>query len=219
MVARVEKYRKANLEKYRVYSTRSKDKLKSEIFSTYGCGELKCKGCGESDLAVLTIDHINGGGNQHRKKIGCKTGCSFYRWLKKNGYPEGFQVLCFNCQFRKRSIEIKPENPNKRQQQKANYVRLVKEQVLARYGTHCTCGETDLEVLTLDHVNDDGAKHRKDTGTRGFNFYIMLRKNNFPQDPPLKVLCINCQYRKRNELYEEGKIRQTNDDNGATFIV
>jgi len=22
-----------------------------------------------------------------------------YRWLKKQGYPKGYQVLCFNCNF------------------------------------------------------------------------------------------------------------------------
>ena len=24
-------------------------------------------------------------------------GTKFYRWLKRNNFPEGFQVLCFNC--------------------------------------------------------------------------------------------------------------------------
>jgi hypothetical protein len=41
----------------------------------------------------LTMDHINGGGNQHRKKI--KE--SIYRWLYHNNFPSGFRVLCANC--------------------------------------------------------------------------------------------------------------------------
>jgi len=39
------------------------------------------------------IDHVNGGGNTHRKEVG-KT---VYRWLRKQGYPEGYRVLCDNC--------------------------------------------------------------------------------------------------------------------------
>jgi hypothetical protein len=44
----------------------------------------------------LTIDHINGGGSQHRKKIGHG---HFYLWLYNHGYPDGYQVLCMNCNF------------------------------------------------------------------------------------------------------------------------
>jgi hypothetical protein len=38
---------------------------------------------------------MENGGNKHRRQIG---GCGyFYRWLRKNGFPPGFQVLCYNC--------------------------------------------------------------------------------------------------------------------------
>lgn len=49
------------------------------------------------------IDHVNGGGNAHRRSIGGTTACTvrFYRWLEVNNYPEGFQVLCHNCNFAK----------------------------------------------------------------------------------------------------------------------
>lgn len=52
-----------------------------------------CACCGEGKYEFLAIDHINGGGNKHRKIIGH----NFVRWLKKNNYPEGFRVLCHNC--------------------------------------------------------------------------------------------------------------------------
>lgn len=42
---------------------------------------------------LLTIDHIDGGGNEHAREIG-----SFlYNWLENMGYPPGFRTLCFNC--------------------------------------------------------------------------------------------------------------------------
>lgn len=48
----------------------------------------------------MTIDHMNGGGNRHRREINI-SGMSFYRWLKQNNYPAEFQVMCFNCNFAK----------------------------------------------------------------------------------------------------------------------
>ena len=165
--------------------------------------------CEEDDIGVLTIDHINGNGGEHRRQIfgkrkGAGGGCSFYRWLKNNNYPEGYQVLCFSCQFRKRSGEMKSDNPTHRQQVTANYARKIKIECLEHYGgCDCPCGETDIRTLTLDHVNNDGAEHRRKTNTRGYTFYHMLRKNGFPNDPPLQVRCLNCQIKKRNKLYYE----------------
>lgn len=174
------------------------------------CGnELKCNNCEENDLGVLTIDHINGGGGKHRKELfGNKRrgGYALYQWLKRSEYPNEFQVLCFSCQFRKRQIEMRPINPTHRQLVVADYVRKLKIECLDHYGgCKCPCGEDDITTLTLDHANNDGAKHREQTGTRGNNFYHMLRKNNFPNEPPLQVLCLNCNIKKRNKKYEQDR--------------
>jgi hypothetical protein len=56
----------------------------------------KCACCGESHTEFLAIDHINGGGNVHRRNLGA-LGSHLFTWLKKNNYPEGFRVLCHNC--------------------------------------------------------------------------------------------------------------------------
>jgi hypothetical protein len=71
-------------------------KLRQEVFEAYG--GFKCVCCGESLEILLTIDHINNDGNYHRRTIG-RT--SVLRWLKDNNYPEGYQVLCFNCNMGK----------------------------------------------------------------------------------------------------------------------
>ena len=71
--------------------------LKEAVFVAYG-GFL-CACCGETEKKFLSIDHLYGGGTAHRKIVG--TGQSFHRWLKKNGYPEGYQILCFNCNWGK----------------------------------------------------------------------------------------------------------------------
>lgn len=65
-------------------------KLKDEVYAAYG--GYRCACCGETEPAFLSIDHMNGGGNQHRKVV--RNICP---WLKRHGFPEGFQVLCMNC--------------------------------------------------------------------------------------------------------------------------
>lgn len=65
--------------------------LKQQAMEAYG-GQCAC--CGESELAFLCIDHINNDGNEHRRQIKART---IYGWLRKNNYPDGFQVLCWNC--------------------------------------------------------------------------------------------------------------------------
>lgn len=76
--------------------------LKAEVLTYYGEGNLVCVRCGFRDIRALSIDHIDGGGNQHRKKIGIGAGLSFYKWLKDAGYPGGYQTLCMNCQIIKK---------------------------------------------------------------------------------------------------------------------
>lgn len=59
----------------------------------------KCACCGESERAFLSIDHIDNSGAYHRKN---KTqGASLYVWLKRNAFPQGFQILCYNCNWAK----------------------------------------------------------------------------------------------------------------------
>lgn len=77
-----------------------RQQLKEEVFGAYGGAACAC--CGEKRMEFLSIDHIANDGAQHRKKIGgLTTGAGIHRWLKKNKYPSGFQVLCFNCNMSK----------------------------------------------------------------------------------------------------------------------
>ncbi|HUW17672.1 MAG TPA: hypothetical protein VMW16_00035 [Sedimentisphaerales bacterium] len=84
--------RKRN-ERNKQHNKTERDSLKTEVFSAYGG---KCVCCGENNLMFLSIDHINGQGTRHRRQIGGSSNL-LYRWLRKNNYPKGFQVLCFNC--------------------------------------------------------------------------------------------------------------------------
>jgi hypothetical protein len=90
-------YRKRNKcsPKGRATNKRWRDKLKLETIQHYGG---KCTCCGEDKLIFLTIDHINGGGNKHRRELN-KKGQDFYSWLRLNNWLKGYRVLCHNCNF------------------------------------------------------------------------------------------------------------------------
>jgi hypothetical protein len=85
-----------SIEDYRKYS----NLRRLQCLTHYSNGELKCADCNLNNLDVLVIDHINNDGNQHRKKIG-GGGINTYRWLIKQGFPTGYQVLCHNCNWLK----------------------------------------------------------------------------------------------------------------------
>jgi len=74
-----------------------RERVREEALTAYGG---KCNCCGETEPLFLEIDHISGGGSQHRKTV--PGGIAFYRWLKERGYPKDqFQILCRNCNFGK----------------------------------------------------------------------------------------------------------------------
>lgn len=86
-------------ERHREYYNGYRRQLKTDALDAYG--GRKCARCPEDDVAILEIDHIDGGGRQHRIAINRLGGLEFYHWLKQQSYPPGFQVLCPNCNKRK----------------------------------------------------------------------------------------------------------------------
>jgi hypothetical protein len=66
------------------------------------------------------------------------------------------------------------------------------------YGGHCACcGETELVFLSLDHLNDNGAEHRRqlrEEGINGNGLYRRLRQLDYPSG--YQVLCFNCNWAK-----------------------
>lgn len=91
----------------------------------------------------------------------------------------------------------------------------MKIKVLAYYSDDdikcAKCGETDIDVLNLDHIKNDGAEHRKRAGisgrnTTGMNTYEAIARDNFPDG--LQVLCANCNLKK--EIERKRKKRLSN---------
>ena len=86
----------------RIYKKEHRHRRKLKVIEHYSKGQMCCSCCGETIIEFLQIDHINGGGNAHRREIypkDHKAGGAgrTYQWLINNGFPDGFQVLCANC--------------------------------------------------------------------------------------------------------------------------
>ena len=60
----------------------------------------KCVKCSNSDWRVLQVDHLNGGGNRHRREAGCRQ-----VWKDAMENPQNYQLLCANCNWIKRYEE------------------------------------------------------------------------------------------------------------------
>ena len=68
-------------------------RIRQEALLAYGgC----CACCGESTYEFLSIDHMAGGGTAERK-VTKRAGWKMCLWLRQQGFPSGYRVLCHNC--------------------------------------------------------------------------------------------------------------------------
>jgi len=161
-------------------------KRKVNVMNHYGD---KCNCCGITDIEFLTIDHIN----NDRYKYKIHSGIATYLWLIRNNFPPGFQVLCFNCNFKKELKHKKEEHKHTKYSERNTIRRSkLKVKIFSHYGSKCKCcGQSEIDVLTINHINNNGAEHRKEIKLSCVDkFYYWIIKNNFPDD--LQVLCWNC---------------------------
>lgn len=81
------------------------DQLREQVLEQYG---KKCGKCGfNSDLRILQLDHVNGGGVKEIRERGV-------RWVRRRALenPEKYQLLCPNCNWIKR-YDNNEGNPRK----------------------------------------------------------------------------------------------------------
>ena len=90
------------------------------------------------------------------------------------------------------------ENPDKANAVYRRYRARLKREVVEGYGGACACcGETEMAFLTLDHVGNDGAEHKRELGiTSGGSakLYRLVRDQGFPSR--FQILCQNCNFGK-----------------------
>lgn len=154
----------------------------------------KCACCGESEPKMLAIDHINGGGKRHRNSS--EVSRSIPEWIVRNGFPDGFRVLCHNCNFARGIFGGCPHDashslPKTRSKDSLrNYARRL--DVINRYGGRCVCcGEDRYEFLAIDHVHGNGAADRKRSNG---NLARLAVIQGYPDT--FQILCHNCNMSK-----------------------
>lgn len=130
-----------------------------------------------------------------------KPATDFY--TRKSGRYHGACKSCFIGKQKARRFDGDRESflKNEREWTKGYRAKL-RDETFAAYGGYvcACCGETAPKFLTIDHINNDGAKFRRETlGNRwlgGYHTYRWLKANGFPQGD-LQVLCMNCQQGKK----------------------
>ena len=109
---------------------------------------------------------------------------------------------CLVCLKKQR--EYNRQHPQKQKQdssavhaRKLRNRHLLTKEIQSRYGGECACcGEKEPLFLTIDHIYNDGAKHRSQLGsTTSAQLYNWLRRNGFPKDR-YQLLCMNCNWGK-----------------------
>ena len=106
----------------------------------------------------------------------------------------GPRSICKGCMKIQRD-SWRMQNRSRHLKMQTEYDRKIRHKVLYFYSNgkmECgCCGETENKFLTLDHINNDGAEHRRNT--KGHTFGWLIR-NGMPTG--FQVLCMNCNFAK-----------------------
>lgn len=89
------KYYREHRERQLQYVKDYRIRIRKTVIEMYGG---KCVRCGESDYRCLQLDHIHGGGIKELRSYGGTISV----YLKALKHPEKYQLLCANCNWKKR---------------------------------------------------------------------------------------------------------------------
>lgn len=167
----------------------------------------RCWCCGERRRAFLELDHVSPDWAGQGRGPGERS-TTWYRQLIADGFPDGVQVACGNCNWQRRlhggvcrmrhgqlswrgglSLEVRMSGGSAQVRSGARLRGLV----LEAYGGQCVCcGLGDRDVLDVDHVGGGGREHRRVEGLgSSAMLYRWLRDRGFPSEG-FRLLCRNC---------------------------
>lgn len=101
------------------------------------------------------------------------------------------------------------------------YGRLHRERwraaAIKEYGGVCyCCGESNIYCLTLDHINNDGAKDRRNNSIATMLYYHAKRQG-YPKDK-YRLACFNCNCARHRNLKMNGDDRCPHELERLNFI-
>jgi hypothetical protein len=141
-----------------------------------------CLGCNEH-REMARYQKAKGGEYYHRAHcVKCWT-------IERNGYMAAYREK-HHERLRVSDREKYRKNPEYQADVRRRYYRKLQDVVFKKYGDLCACcGEDERIFLSIDHVNNDGAAHRKEIGV-GHILFRWIIENDFPNT--LQLLCCNC---------------------------
>ena len=96
------------------------------------------------------------------------------------GKPLATKTLCQECRDKrnKKSVQKRKDDI---------------DCVLAHYGRMCACcGESEPVFLTIDHKDNDGSQHRKETGRNTYMVLVREHRKTGIWPENFQILCYNC---------------------------
>lgn len=97
--------------------------------------------------------------------------------------------VCVTCS-RLMYKEYHSRNKKLRNERQRQYRFNLKKQIVSMYGGKCSCcGEKEIKFLTIEHIDKNGAQHRRELGGSK-NVHNWIIKNGYPKN--MDVLCFNC---------------------------
>lgn len=123
----------------------------------------------------------------------CKQIKSVTNFNKNKRFKDGLNSFCRQCLKKYNSTISEVMHKYSR---KFHYK--LKAEAINHYGGRCACcGETELDFLTLDHINDDGALQRKQLRDAGKTYHAIGSVKMLGYPKIFQVLCANCNLSKR----------------------
>ena len=146
----------------------------------------------------------------------CSTKCASKKYRSKNREKVKEYNRKYSIEHKEEIRERNKQNTDRNKETKRSQRIKSKILIFEHYGgcvCNC-CGETNLEFLSIDHINNDGASHRRKLKESGTNLYHWIVKNNYP--PGFRVLCFNCNHsmghygycpHKTSGIYSKNKLK------------
>lgn len=186
----IQKYREAHPGLHNDNQLKYNLEVRTNVITLLGS---KCSNCGETDVRILEVNHIDGGGREDRR--GYKNYQAFYAAiLSKKKNVGNLDLLCANCNV---LYEYQRGKRGKNGQGALLHNRVIN----ALGGKCCRCGNNDLRVLEVNHVRGGSSAEFKRHHPQS-SYRTVLSGERITGD--LNILCANC-----NILYEYEKTSST----------
>jgi hypothetical protein len=80
-------------EEMKIYARERARRIRLEVLQHYGGNPPICACCGENIIQFLALDHHGA----IKQKGRLRAGTGLFEFLRRNNFPEGYRVLCHNC--------------------------------------------------------------------------------------------------------------------------